>query len=67
MGMDAAVKPDDLLGQRSWRVVQPIEPGSPYAEHVVEGYQELVCPTHNNIKADHFIDRPERNDDGEVV
>jgi len=34
---------------------------------VVEGYQELVSPSHNNKKADRFVDRPEQGEDGEKV
>lgn len=67
VGVEALDKPDDLPGQRSWRVVPPTEPERPFAEHVVAGYQELVSPTHNNIKADRFVDRTERTEDGEVI
>ncbi len=67
MGTEGLILPDDAPGQRSWRVVQPTEPSSPLAEHVVEGYQELVSPTHNNKKADRFVDRPEPDESGEVV
>ncbi len=67
MGTNVADRPADLPGHRSWRVVPPTEPLSPYAEEVVKGYQELVSPLHNNIKADRFVDRPERTEDGEEV
>ncbi len=67
MGTEGLILPDDVPGQRSWRVEQPTKPNSPLAEHVVEGYQELVSPTHNNLKADRFVDRPEPDDSGEVV
>ena len=67
MGVEGLVLPDDAPGHRSWRVVQPTEPNSPLAEHVVEGYQELVTPTHNNLKSDRFVDRPEPDESGEVV
>jgi len=67
MGTEGLTLPDDAPGQRSWRVVQPTEPNRPLAEHVVEGYQELVSPTHNNKNADRFVDRPEPNTRGEVV
>jgi len=67
MGTEVLILPDDAPGQRSWRVVQPTEPNSPLAEHVVEGYQELVSPSHNNKNADRFVDRPEPDDNGEVV
>ncbi len=64
MGESVADKPADLPGNRSWRVVPPTEPLHPYAEHIVEGYQELVTPTHNNIKKDRFVDRQELNENG---
>ncbi len=67
MGTDVLIVPDDVPGQRSSRVVQPTEPNSPLAEHVVEGYQELVSPTHNNKNADRFVDRSEPDESGEVV
>jgi hypothetical protein len=66
LGINVTLRPSDLPGNRSWRVVAPIEPLSPYAEHVVEGYQELVSPTHNNIKNERFVDRPEHSDEGMV-
>jgi len=66
LGVNVTFRPSDLPGNRSWRVVAPIEPLSPYAEHVVEGYQELVSPTHNNIQNERFVDRPERGGKGTV-
>ena len=63
LGIDVMNKPTDQPGKRSWRVLEPTEPMSPYAEHVIEGYQELITPTHNNIKDDRFVDRPERSED----
>lgn len=59
LGINVAFRPSDLPGQRSWRVLPATEPLSPYAEHVVEGYQELTAPSHNNIKGERFVDRPE--------
>ena len=67
VGTDVLMIPDDIPGERSWRVVEPTEPNSPLAEHVVEGYQELVTPSHNNLNADKFVDRLEPDDSGEVV
>lgn len=58
--------PADLPEDRSWRVVSPVEPLSPFAEHIVAGYLELTAPLHNNIKAERFVDRPERSDAGTV-
>jgi hypothetical protein len=66
MGVDVMNKPTDEPGQRSWRVLAPTEPMSPYAEHVILGYQELVTPIYNNLKDDRFVDRPERSEDMEV-
>lgn len=66
LGVAVMNKPTDEPGQRSWRVLEPTEPMSPYAEHVILGYQELVTPTHNNPKDDRFVDRPERDGNTEV-
>jgi hypothetical protein len=66
LGINVTLRPSDLPGQRSWRVLPPTEPLSPYAEHVVEGYQELISPFHNNIKGDRFVDRPEQSEEGTV-
>lgn len=64
LGANVTNKPSDQPGQRSWRVLEPVEPMSPYAEHVIEGYQELTTPLHNNIRGERFVDRPERSDSG---
>lgn len=66
LGVAVMNKPTDEPGQRSWRVLEPTEPMSPYAEHIILGYQELVTPTHNNLKEDPFVDRPERDGNREV-
>ncbi len=66
LGINVTLRPADLPGQRSWRVLPPTEPLGPYAEHVVEGYQELISPFHNNITGERFVDRPERSDEGVV-
>ena len=67
VGIGALEKPEDQPVQRSQEVVPPTEPNSPFAEQVIEGYQELVSPSHNNINADSFVDRPEPDSDGETV
>jgi hypothetical protein len=67
LGVNVTLKPSDLPGRRSWRVVAPIEPLSPYAEHVVVGYREMISPWFNNLKNDRFVDRPERDELGEEV
>ncbi len=66
LGINVLQKPADLPGQRTWRVVPPSEPLSPFAEQVVPGYLELTAPLHNNLKADRFTDRPERSHSGTV-
>jgi len=66
LGVNVMNKPTDQPGQRSWKVLEPVEPMSPYAEHVIEGYEELTSPLHNNIRGDRFVDRPERSDEMEV-
>jgi len=35
-----------------------------YAMHTIERYLELVSPSHNNIKGERFVDRPEIDQDG---
>jgi hypothetical protein len=62
LGMNVVFRPSDLPGQRSWRILPATEPLSPYAEQVVEGYQELTAPFHNNITRERFIDRPEHDE-----
>jgi hypothetical protein len=61
LGVSVALKPADLPGERSWRVLAPMEPLQPFAEHVIDGYQELTAPWHNNILGVRFTDRPERS------
>lgn len=61
MGVKVTARPADQPGQRSWRVLEPTEPMSPYAEHVIEGYLELTLPAHNNILGLRFVDLPERS------
>lgn len=51
LGIDATSKPADQPGRRSWRVVEPTEPLSPYAEHVVYGYLDMTSLLHNNPAA----------------
>lgn len=70
LGVRVMDKPVDLPGYRTWRVVPPEESPHPFAEQVIEGYkgyQELVAPNHNNKKDVPFVDRPERNVNGEEV
>lgn len=61
LGIAVMTLPTDLPGERSWKVIAPTEPLRPFAESVIRGYQELVSPSHNNLKGHRFIDRPESN------
>lgn len=66
LGMNVMTLPTDLPGERSWKVAAPTEALRPFAEQVIGGYLELVSPTHNNLKAHRFVDRPERSDGVQV-
>lgn len=66
LGVNVLQYPADLPGRRSWRVVAPIGPLSPFAEHVFDDYLELTAPLHNNIKNVRFVDRLERSESGDV-
>lgn len=56
--------PTDRPGERSWKVAAPTDPMPPFAMHTIEGYLELVSPSHNNIKGERFVDRTEIDQDG---
>jgi hypothetical protein len=62
LGVKIMTLPTDLPGERSWKVAAPMEPLRPFAEHMIAGYLELTSPSHNNLMAHRFIDRPERGD-----
>jgi hypothetical protein len=64
LGIDVMTLPTDRPGERSWKVEVPTEPMSSFAMQTIDGYLELVSPTHNNPKRDRFIDRPETDQDG---
>lgn len=66
LGMNVVQKPADLPDGRRWKVVKSIEPLPPFAEHVVQGYQELTAPWHNNVMAKRFVDQPERSNAGTI-
>src|SRR5579883_3179918 len=66
LGVNVLQYPADLPGRRSWRVVAPVGPLSPFAEHIFDGYLELTAPLHNNIKRVQFTDRPERSETGDM-
>lgn len=61
LGADIMSKPVDQPGNRSWRVLEPVEPLRPFAEHVILDYQPLFAPFYNNIRGVRFVDRPERS------
>ena len=58
-GVNVMVLPTDRPGERSSKVATPEEPLQPFAEHLIEGYLELVSPSHNNLMRHRFVDRPE--------
>jgi hypothetical protein len=66
LGVDVMPKPTERPGQRLWRVLEPTEPISPFAEHVIKGYHELVSPLFNNIKGVRFVDRTERSNEQQI-
>jgi hypothetical protein len=64
LGVNVMTLPTDRPGERSWKVEAPTEPLPSYAMQTIDGYLELVSPTHNNPKRDRFVDRPETDQDG---
>jgi hypothetical protein len=62
LGVNVMTLPTDHPGGRSWKVAAPVEPLQPFAEHIIEGYLELVSPSHNNLMRHRFVDRPERSE-----
>ena len=66
LGINVIHRPADLPGQRSWRIVEPSEPFSPFAEHLLVGYMELNAPLHNNLRGVRFVDRSEYDEVGEI-
>ena len=62
LGANVLSKPVDQPGNRSWRVLEPVEPLRPFAEHVIFDYQPLTAPFYNNIRGVRFVDLPERSD-----
>src|SRR6266702_3369232 len=49
LGVKVMTLPTDLPGERSWKVAAPTEPMPAFAMHTIEGYLELISPSHNNI------------------
>ncbi|HTI14874.1 MAG TPA: hypothetical protein VL461_09935 [Dictyobacter sp.] len=65
LGVNVAQKPEDMVGQRSWRIVAPTSPLThPFAEQLVTPYIELNGPEWNNVMREPFVDRPEQSDMG---
>jgi len=59
LGVNVMTLPTDRPGERTWKVAAPTEPMPSYAMHTIQGYLELVSPSHNNIKGERFVDHPE--------
>jgi hypothetical protein len=66
LGTNIMSKTVDQPGNRSWRVLEPVEPMRPFAEHVIFDYQLLTAPLYNNIRGVRFVDRPELSYTGTV-
>jgi hypothetical protein len=66
-GVNVMTLPTDRPGERSWKVEASTEPMPSFAMQTIDGYQELVSPTHNNPKLDRFVDRPETDQNGFTV
>jgi hypothetical protein len=64
LGMDVMTLPTDRPGERSWKVEVPTEPMPSFAMQTIDGYLELVSPSHNNVNRNRFVDRPETDQDG---
>jgi hypothetical protein len=64
LGVNVMTLPTDRPGERSWKVSAPTEPMPSFAVNMIEGYQELVSPSHNNIMGHRFVDRPEKDSNG---
>ena len=67
LGVNVMTLPTDRPGERTWKVAAPTEPMPSFAMHTIEGYLELVSPSHNNIMRYRFVDRPEKDRDGFTV
>jgi hypothetical protein len=59
LGVKVMILPTDRPGERTWKVMVPVEPMPSFAMQTIEGYLELVSPSHNNLMGHRFIDRPE--------
>lgn len=59
VGVGALMRPADLPGDRTWRVLPSTEPPGPFAEIPIPAYTELTSPLHNNLRHHRFVDRPD--------
>lgn len=66
LGITVLTQPTDAPGDRTQAVLDPEELLSPFAIHVIKGYQQLRAPEYNNRLGVRFIDRPERSDTMEI-
>jgi hypothetical protein len=57
-GIYVTAQPGDRPGQRSQKVSLPTEVLPPYAEEVINGYQEMTSVMFNNLLGKRFIDLP---------
>jgi hypothetical protein len=51
--------PQDLPGDRTWRVLPSTEPHGPFADIPILAYTELTAPLHNNPLGVRFVDIPD--------
>jgi hypothetical protein len=58
-GVKVMMLPADPPEANSEKVATPLERVQPFAEQLIEGYLELVSPSHNNLMRHRFVDRPE--------
>jgi hypothetical protein len=58
LGIHVTAQPADHPGQRSQKVSLPKEVLPPYAEEVINGYQEMTSVMFNNLLGKRFIDLP---------
>lgn len=58
LGVNVMTLPTDRPGERTSKVAVSTEPFPSFAMHTIEGYLELVSPSHNNVMRERFVDRP---------
>ena len=67
LGVNVMSLPTDQPGERTRKVEPPTQPMPSFATQTIDGYVELISPTHNNPKRDRFVDQPETDQDGFVI